>query len=83
MFSVLRFNVTILTKVTAHSYSILLLQALDILGILNVACLVISYSSSGDSYRRDLNSLPSISFVCSFSPEEIARVSLLPVLATS
>lgn len=83
MFSILRFNMNFLTKVTARSYSIRLRQALDNLGILNIACSVISYTSSEVSYLHGFNSFPSISFACSFSSEEIARVSLLQVLATS
>jgi len=86
MFSVLRFNVNILTKVTAHSYSIHLLQALGNVGILNIARSVISYSrstSSEDSYLHNLSSPPSTAFACSFSSEEIARVSPLQFLAPS
>lgn len=81
-FSVLRFNGTILTKVTAHSYSIHLLQTLGNSGILIIAYSFILYTAQ-KTHTFNFNNLPAISFACSFSSEEIAHVSLLQVLATS
>lgn len=82
MFSVWRSNMNIWTKVTAHSYSSHLLQAVDNLVILDIACSVVSYTRSEDSCLHNFNSLPSISFACSFSSEEIVHVNL-QVLVTS